>query len=138
MAKKKKVVILGCGRVGARLARALIEEGHEVIVIDHNADQFRRLGEHFPGKTVLGDGLDIDVLAGAGIEGADVFVAATNGDNTNVMSAQVACRRFKVCRSIVRMYDPIRAGAYREEFGINTICPTEIVSDLIQREIGEA
>ena len=137
MAKKKKIAILGCGRVGARLALSLAEAGHEVIVIDSNADQFHRLGERFPGKTVMGDGLDIDILAEAGIEGADVFVAATNGDNTNVMSAQVACRRFKVCRSIVRMYDPIRAGAYREEFGINTICPTEIVSDLIQREIEE-
>jgi trk system potassium uptake protein TrkA len=137
MAKKKKIVILGCGRVGARLARSLTEAGHEVIVIDRNGDQFRRLGENFPGKKVLGDGLDIDVLAGAGIEAADVFVAATDGDNTNVMSAQVACRKFNVCRSIVRMYDPIRAGAYREEFGINTVCPTEIVADLIQREVEE-
>ncbi len=137
MGKKKKVVILGCGRVGSRLAKALAEAGHEVIVIDQNEDQFRRLGEGFTGKKVLGDGLDIDVLAGAGIEGADVFVAATDGDNTNVMSAQVACRRFRVCRSIVRMYDPIRAGAYREEFGINTVCPTELVSDMIQREVEE-
>ena len=137
MAKKKKIVILGCGRVGARLARSLAEAGHEVVVIDHNGDQFHRLGDDFTGKKVLGNGLDIDVLAGAGIEGADVFVAATDGDNTNVMSAQVACRKFSVCRSIVRMYDPIRAGAYREEFGINTVCPTEIVSDLIQREVEE-
>ena len=117
------VVVLGCGRVGATLAMALESEGHSVAVIDRNRESFRRLGRGFKGKMILGIGIDEDVLRKAGIERAGGFAATTNGDNTNIMSAQIVKVRFKVPRVIARIYDPLRAEAYRE-LGIDTISPT--------------
>jgi trk system potassium uptake protein TrkA len=117
------IVVLGCGRVGATLAMALEAEGHSVAVIDRNRDAFRRLPRDFKGKTVLGIGIDEDVLRKAGIERAGGFAATTNGDNTNIMSAQIVKVRFRVPRVIARIYDPLRAEAYRE-LGIDTISPT--------------
>lgn len=118
-----KVVILGCGRLGAYLARRLVSQGHEVTVIDHDSAALARLGDDFPGRTVVGTGIDEDVLRRAGIEEADAFVAATNWDNTNVMAAQVAREIFGVPRVICRMYDPLREEFYRS-LGLETICPT--------------
>ncbi len=117
------VVILGCGRVGATLAMMLEAEGHTVAVIDRDREAFRRLGRGFKGKTILGIGIDEDVLRKAGIERADGFAATTNGDNTNIMSAQMVKVKFKVPRVVARMYDPLRAEAY-QELGIDTISPT--------------
>ena len=117
------VVILGCGRVGAMLASLLEEEGHSVGIVDRDPEAFRRLGWDFRGKTILGIGIDEDVLKKAGIERAGGFAATTNGDNTNIMSAQIAKVKFKVPRVIARIYDPLRADAYRE-LGIDTISPT--------------
>jgi trk system potassium uptake protein TrkA len=119
------VVILGCGRVGATLAMMLAAEGHTVAVIDRESESFRRLRQGFPGKTVLGIGIDEDVLRKAGIERAGGFVAATNGDNTNIMSAQMVKVRFRVPRVIARVYDPLRAEAY-QELGIDTMSTTLI------------
>jgi len=118
-----RVVILGCGRVGAYLARTLAGEGHEVAVIDENRPAFARLDPDFPGKVVVGTGIDEDVLRQAGIEQADAFVAVTDGDNTNVMAAQVAKDIFGVARVICRIYDPLREEIYRA-LGLETICPT--------------
>lgn len=118
-----KVVILGCGRLGTYLARRLVSQGHEVTVIDQDATALARLGDDFPGRTVVGTGIDEDVLRRAGIEEADAFVAATNWDNTNVMAAQVAREIFGVPRVICRMYDPLREEFYRS-LGLETICPT--------------
>ena len=118
-----RVVILGCGRVGAYLARTLAGEGHEVTVIDENRPAFARLDPDFPGKVVIGTGIDEDVLRQAGIEQADAFVAVTDGDNTNVMAAQVAKDIFGVARVICRIYDPLREEIYRA-LGLETICPT--------------
>jgi trk system potassium uptake protein TrkA len=117
------VVILGCGRVGAMLASLLEAEGHSVGIIDRNPEAFRRLSETFRGKTILGIGIDDDILRKAGIERAGGFAATTNGDNTNIMSAQIAKVKFKVPHVIARIYDPLRADAYRE-LGIDTISPT--------------
>lgn len=117
------VVILGCGRVGASLALMLEGEGHNVAIIDRDREAFRRLGGRFRGKTILGIGIDEDVLRKAGIERADGFAATTNGDNTNIMSAQIAKVKYKVPHVIARIYDPLRAEAYRE-LGIDTIAPT--------------
>lgn len=119
------VVILGCGRVGATLAMSLVASGYSVAVIDKDAEAFRRLGRDFPGKTILGIGIDEDVLRKAGIERAGGFAAATNGDNTNIMSAQMVKVRFRVPRVIARIYDPLRAEAYKE-LGIDTMSPTLI------------
>src|SRR6478672_8320147 len=85
-----RLLILGCGRVGATLANIMIKDGHEVTVIDLNSEAFERLGSNFGGVTVVGDGTDEDVLMRAGIEDADAFAAVTNGDNRNILAAQIA------------------------------------------------
>lgn len=118
-----RIVILGCGRVGAYLASMLVAEGYQVTVIDRNAEAFGRLGPNFEGNLVVGTGIDEDVLRQADIEHADAFVAVTNGDNTNVMAAQVAGEIFGVPRVICRIYDPLREEIYRT-LGLETICPT--------------
>lgn len=119
------IVILGCGRVGALLATILCEEGHNVSVVDKNREAFRRLSCNFTGKVVGGLGIDQDILKQAGIEKAQAFVAATNGDNTNVMASQIAKEIFNVPIVIARIYDPLREETFRE-LGLNTICPTTI------------
>ena len=118
-----RIVILGCGRVGAYLAKMLVAEGHQVTVIDRNVEAFRRLGSDFTGNLVVGTGIDEDVLRRAGIEQAEAFVAVTNGDNTNVMASQVAREIFGVPRVICRIYDPLREEIYRT-LELETICPT--------------
>jgi len=128
-----KVVILGCGRVGAYLARRLQEEGHHVTVVEADSAALARLGPGFAGEMVVGTGIDEDVLRRAGIEQADAFIAVTNWDNTNVMAAQVAREIFRVRRVICRIYDPLREEIYRE-LGLETVCPTLLVADHI-REI---
>ena len=120
-----KVVIVGCGRVGASLALRLVAEGHTVSVVDTNRGAFNRLGEDFPGTMVVGNGIDEGVLRRAGIEGADAFASLTPGDNRNAMAAQVAKVVFRVPRVITRLYDPIRADVYRE-LGLETYCSTRI------------
>lgn len=124
-----KVIILGCGRVGSTMARMLEREGHDVTVIDWNPDSFRRL-DTYQGKTLLGSGIDIDVLGQAGIDKADAFVAVTNGDNTNIMSVQMAKEIFKVPKVLARIYDPVRASAYHQ-LGIDTLCTTSIGAGLM-------
>ncbi|MGB9723058.1 MAG: NAD-binding protein [Chloroflexia bacterium] len=131
-----KVVILGCGRLGAYLARRLVSQGHEVTVIDHDSAALARLGDDFPGRTVVGTGIDEDVLRRAGIEEADAFVAATNWDNTNVMAAQVAREIFGVPRAICRLYDPLREEFYHS-LGLETICPTLWGAERIEEILGK-
>jgi trk system potassium uptake protein TrkA len=126
-----RVVILGSGRVGSILAREMDRAGHDITVVDHNADSFRRLGRSFGGKTVLGNGLDQDVLERAGLRNADAFVAVTQGDNRNIMSVQVAKEIFGVKRAIARINDPSRAYAYNQ-LGIDTICVASIGAGLVR------
>lgn len=126
-----KVIILGCGRVGSTLARLMLRDGHQVTVVDKNIDAFRRLGPEFKGTTIIGNGTDEETLKKAGVESADVFVAVTNGDNTNIMSVQIAKTKFQVPKPLARIYDPIRACAY-QELGVDTICTTLIDSRLIR------
>ena len=118
-----KLVIVGCGRLGAMAARMMAAAGHAVTVVDNNPQAFNRLGADFPGEMVLGNGMDEDVLRRAGIEHADGFASLTNGDNRNIMAAQIAREIFKVPRVITRIYDPIREDVYKE-LGLHTICPT--------------
>ncbi len=125
-----KVVIVGCGRVGSMLACDLDAAGHDVAVVDEKVSAFNRLGTGFTGNMVVGTGIDESVLRRAGIEGADCFCAVTNGDNRNIMAAQIAKVVFKVPRVITRIYDPIREQTYRE-FGLETICSTTIVGSMI-------
>lgn len=118
-----KFVILGCGRVGASLATALYVEGNEISIIDKDEHAFRRLNPSFQGQTVVGTGFDRDILIKAGIEKADGFASVTNGDNSNIISALIAKRVFRVPRVITRIYDPARANIYKK-FGIPTISST--------------
>ena len=126
-----KVIILGCGRVGSTLARSLFKDGHNVTVIDLLSESFRRLGSKFKGQRVVGNGVDEDVLKRAGIESCDLFVAVTQGDNRNIMAAQIAQTVYDVPKVVTRINDPVRADAYRQH-GIVTICGTTILSGLIR------
>jgi len=119
------VVIMGCGRVGARLARLLVNAGHDVVVMDMSPSAFDRLGRDFRGSTVVGNGIDHDDLVKAGIERADAFAAVTQGDNRNIMAAQIAKHVFKVPRVVTRIYDPIRQDTYKA-LGLDAISPTVI------------
>lgn len=125
-----KVVIVGCGRVGARMATVLDQQGHDVSIIDLQTSAFRRLHPDFRGRAISGTGIDEDVLRAAGISDADAFIAVTNGDNRNLMAAQVAKVMFGIERVAARVYDPDRAETYRA-MGIETICSTIVMSDLI-------
>jgi len=125
-----KVLIVGCGRVGSTLARQLDAEGHQVTIIDERMSAFRRLGDDFKGEAIVGTGIDESVLRRAGIENADCFASVTNGDNRNIMAAQIAKVVFNVPRVITRIYDPIREEVYRE-MGLETVCSTRIISELV-------
>jgi len=132
-----KVVIMGCGRVGAQLANQLDAEGHDVTVLDLRARQFERfLVPTFSGRKVIGDGRDQDVLRDAGVEGADAFVACTAGDNRNVMAAQIAKLIFNVPRVVCRIYDPMREELYKM-LGLRTISPTKVGAELLMQALQE-
>jgi trk system potassium uptake protein TrkA len=129
-----KVIIAGCGRVGSTLAR-MLSENHDVTVIDRTSDAFRRLGPKFKGHKLVGQGTDMDILKRAGIESADVFVSVTDGDNRNIMAAQIARTVFGVKTVMTRVYDPSRSAAY-QEMGIITICTTAFAAGTL-RDIAE-
>lgn len=125
-----KIVILGCGRVGALLAMKMDRAGHTVSVVDLSGDAFQRLPPEFTGDVVTGNGVDEDVLLRAGIKDADAFAAVTNGDNRNIMASQIAREIFKVKKVVCRIYDPIREETYRE-LGLETICPTQVGANML-------
>lgn len=125
-----KAVVVGCGRVGARIASILDHNGHEVAVIDVDSRAFRRLPVDFRGATIIGTGIDEDVLRAAGIEEATAFIAVTNGDNRNIMAAQVARLVFEVPEVVCRIYDPVREDTYRR-LGLTTVCPTTTISAIV-------
>lgn len=124
------IVVVGCGRVGAHIATSLDVQGHDVCVVDLDPRAFRRLRTDFRGQSVVGTGIDADVLLSAGIDAADAFFATTSGDNTNLMAAQVAKKVFQVPQVTARVYDPVRAQIFAD-VGITTICPTIIISSLL-------
>jgi trk system potassium uptake protein TrkA len=126
-----RYVIVGCGRVGATLAKLLNAEKHDVTVVDENPAAFKRLGARWSGQVEVGTGIDNDVLKRAGTGAADAFVAVTDGDNRNVMAALIAQRMFRVKKIVARIYDPPRGQLYRE-LGIETFCPTTLGAQLIR------
>lgn len=125
---------MGCGRVGARLAALLDEDGHKVTILDNDTYSFRRLPPSFSGSALFGNGTDEESLKKAGIEEADVFVAVTQGDNRNVMACQIAKHIFKVPRVVSRIYDPLREEMY-SALGLETISPTKIFAQLLREKI---
>lgn len=132
-----RAVIVGCGRVGAAMARALDGAGHEVTIVDLVTRSFDRLPATFRGNAIRGDGTDEDTLRRAGAEGADLFVALTEGDNRNVMATQLAVEALGVHRVFAKVNDPVRAQAYAD-LGIGTICRTTMLTDALLGVLGEA
>ena len=129
-----KIVIMGCGRVGARLAGLLDIEGHDVSIMDTDAYSFRRLPAEFGGNALVGNGMDEDSLRKAGIENADAFISLTQGDNRNVMAAQIAQRIFKVPRVLCRIYDPLRRELFNS-LGIEAFSPTTIFAQILKEKL---
>jgi len=132
-----KVIIMGCGRVGVQLAQLLVEEGHQVVVIDLDANALARLGSGFKGQKVVGVGFDRDVLIQAGIEQADAFAAASSSDNANIIAARIAHNIFHVPRVVARLFDPQRAESYRR-LGMLTISSTTWGAERIRELITSA
>ncbi|CAN5640542.1 hypothetical protein BH20CHL7_BH20CHL7_10220 [soil metagenome] len=130
-----KIVVVGCGRVGAAAAELWDHDGHEVIILDLITRAFERLPSDFKGTAIRGDGTDEDVLRRAGAEGADVLLALTEGDNRNIMSAQVALEALAIPRVVAKVNDPVRARAYAE-LGVATLCRTGLMVDSLQAYLG--
>lgn len=131
------IIIVGCGRVGSSLANLLQAEGHDVVIIDEDQESFNRLGPNFNGVTLTGNAFDIDLLKEAGADKANAFCVVTNGDNTNIMAAQVAKKIFKVPKVIARVYDPKRAHIYKK-LGLDIISGTTLLAAMIRDKIVES
>jgi trk system potassium uptake protein TrkA len=137
-----KILIVGCGRVGSRLAQELDREGHEVTIVDNNPAAFSRFAsrgvfeDSFRGNFVVGDGTEADLLRRAGAEDMDCFIAVTQGDNRNIMASQIAQTVFHVKCVVCRIYDPIRTDVYRK-LGLNVFCPTTEGAATVRRMIKE-
>ena len=130
------IVIIGCGRVGAFLAGLLDEDGHAVTVVDVERSSFDHLPQSFKGNTLLGNGTDLDTLRQAGVENAEALFALTQGDNRNLMAAQIAKEIFGVRRVIAKVNDPVRARLYRTQ-GLTTISRTTILGTLLHALLAE-
>ena len=130
------VVIVGCGRTGAFLAELLDQGGDTVSIVDVERSAFSRLPSNFKGTPVLGNGTDMDILRQAGIESANAFLALTQGDNRNLMAAQIAQKIFGLKQVIAKVNDPVRAQTYRE-MGINTFSRTTILGTLLHAMLQE-
>lgn len=138
------ILIAGGGRVGSSLARSMLRDGHTVSCLDEDSEAHARLEiglesswEDAGGQFTVGTALEIDALQEAGIEQADAFVAATDGDNTNIVVAQIAKQRFNVPTVIARILDPYRAEWYEQQ-GMRTVCPTRVAIEMLETEVKEA
>ena len=139
------VLIVGCGRVGSAIARRMMAAGHEVSVLDESPESHAILDhglletwEDVGGRFTVGTALEIDALMEAGIEQADVVICSTDGDNTNIVVAQIAQKRFNVPKVVVRVLDPLRAEWYSDQ-GLHTVCPTKVaIEQLTEAVLGEA
>ena len=135
------VLIVGSGRVGSSIAKSMLAEGHEVSVLDENPEAIALLNrghengwEDLGGSFTVGTALEIDALMAAGIDRADAFVASTDGDNTNLVIAQIAKKRFDIDVVVVRVLDPGRAAWYAEQ-GLQTVCPTQTAIELLEAAV---
>ena len=123
-------IVIGCGRAGAEIAARMAAAGDSVVVIDRDSHAFQRLPDDFAGTTLVGTAIDLDVLESAGVARADVLVAATYGDNSNLTAVQLARLKYDVPRVIARVKDPVRARVFADR-GIETVCSTDIVAGAI-------
>ena len=136
------VLIVGAGRVGSAVARSALRAGHSVSVLDEDPLSHERLEvgldttwEDAGGRFTVGTALEVEALEEAGVAEADVFIASTNGDNTNLIISQIAQRRFDVERVIVRVLDPARSDWYAKQ-GLNTVCPTKAAIEQLETALG--
>ena len=129
-------LIIGCGRVGSTIALQLQKDGWDVTVVDESEDALSRLGDNWPGRFVRGHGMDTDLLREAGIEDAEAVVVSTDGDNTNIVIAQVAQKRFGIECVVARILDPARADFYAKR-GLRTVCPTKTAIDALTTAVRE-
>jgi len=132
-----KIIVMGCGRVGEQVSLLMEQDGHEVTVIDSDADALRRLGPKFKGRKIKGVGFDHSVLVEAGIRTADAFAATSSSDNVNIVAARIARNIFRVPRVIARLYDPRRAEIY-QRLGLLTISSTSLGAERIRELITHA
>ncbi len=132
-----KVVIIGCGRVGAGVADELDRAGWQVLIIDRASAAFDRLPSGFGGTALRGDGTDEDTLRHAGAEGADLFLALTEGDNRNIMASQLGIEALGARQTIAKVNDPVRAEAYAL-LGIATLCRTNLMMSAVLGHLGQA
>ena len=135
------VLIVGAGRVGSAIAKRALNEGHQVSVLDEDPLSHERLDigmddswENQGGQFTVGTALEIEALEAAGIDRADVFIASTDGDNTNLVISQIAQKRFDVDKVVARVLDPARASWYAEQ-GLNTVCPTQTAIELLAEAV---
>jgi trk system potassium uptake protein TrkA len=128
------VIVVGCGRVGSGLSKALAQEGHSVAIIDRNVRAFRRLPADFAGERVVGSGFDRDDLERSGAVGADALAAVTSGDNTNILTVRIARETYKIPRVVARIYDPRRAEIY-QRLGIPTVATVTWTIDQVRRRL---
>ncbi|MDR2587153.1 MAG: TrkA family potassium uptake protein [Coriobacteriales bacterium] len=128
------IIIVGCGRVGSKLAMLFSGRGDDVAVIDMDPDSFSSLGRNFEGRTIVGVGFDEDVLRGAGVEECDVLVAVTDFDNTNLMISEVGRRLFEVPHVLARLYNPDRENAYLQ-LGLDYVCGTTLAAEEMYSKI---
>jgi trk system potassium uptake protein TrkA len=136
-------MIVGSGRVGSAIARKMLERGHEVSVLDEDPEAIAQLEKGLAdswvdsgGLFTVGTALEMDALEEAGIERADAFVASTDGDNTNLVIAQIAQKRFNIRTVVVRVLDPARASWYEQQ-GLRTVCPTKIAIEMLEDAVTE-
>jgi trk system potassium uptake protein TrkA len=132
-----KAVVVGCGRVGSAIAAELDRAGWQVLIIDLSSSAFDRLPSSFGGTALRGDGTDEDSLRREGAENADLFLALTEGDNRNVMAAQLAVEALGARQTVAKINDPVRAEAYAH-LGITTLCRTNLMTGAVLGFLGQA
>ncbi len=130
------ILVIGCGKVGSRLAIALSKEGHDVSVVEKEESNIELLGDDFVGFKTVGIPIDLDVLKQAGIESCDAVAAVSRDDNINVMVSQVASQIFKVPKVLARIYDPKREDVF-SHFGLHTVCPTNLTVSAVRSALTE-
>ena len=128
---EKRIVVVGCGRLGASIANDLYEQGEDVIVIDKNEDSFRKLSDSFGGLTYVNEGTRVETHEQLELKKDDILIVVTNDDNVNIMISQLVRKMFQIHTIICRLYDPQRECVY-QEFGIETICPTYLSVNRIE------
>lgn len=124
------ILIIGCGRLGSRLASVLDLQGHDIVIIDSNSENLNGLDESFSGLAIQGNPIDLEVLKSAGVEGCDYVLCLTQSDNQNLMASQIAKNIFNAPYIIARVLDPVKAHVY-EDLGVDTICSTTLAFEAV-------